>query len=73
MAKNRNDSPLKFYAKYSTLALQMMVIIVGCAFGGRELDKWLEWNFPVFTVALTIFGVAAALIIGLRDLFNKQK
>ena len=51
----------------------MMMIIVGCAFGGRELDKWLEWDFPVFTVVLTIFGVAAALIIGLRDLFKKEK
>ena len=51
----------------------MIVIIVGCAFGGREIDKWLEWNFPVFTLVLTILGVAAALVIGLRDLFNKNQ
>lgn len=73
MAKDQKDSPLKFYAKYSTLALQMIVIIVGGAFGGREIDKWLEWNFPVFTLVLTILGVAAALVIGLRDLFNKNQ
>jgi len=72
VGKDQNDSPLKFYAKYSTLAIQMIVIIVGCAFGGKALDNWLEWNFPVFTVALTMLGVAAALILGLRDLFNKK-
>ncbi|MEE4260669.1 MAG: AtpZ/AtpI family protein [Bacteroidales bacterium] len=73
MEKDQKDSPLKFYAKYSTLAIQMVVIIVGSAFGGRALDKWLEWQFPVFTLALTILGVVAALILGLRDLFNKKQ
>ena len=72
MEKDQKDSPLKFYAKYSTLAIQMVVIIVGSAFGGRALDNWLEWQFPVFTLALTILGVVAALILGLRDLFNKK-
>ncbi len=65
MEKDQKDSPIKFYAKYSTLAIQMMVIIVGSAFGGRALDKWLEWEFPVFTVALTMLGVVVALILGL--------
>lgn len=72
MEKDQKDSPLKFYAKYSTLAIQMVVIIVGSAFGGRALDNWLEWQFPVFTLVLTILGVVAALILGLRDLFNKK-
>lgn len=73
MEKDQKDSPLKFYAKYSTLAIQMVVIIVGSAFGGRALDNWLEWQFPVFTLVLTILGVVAALILGLRDLFNKKQ
>jgi hypothetical protein len=71
--KDQKDSPLKFYAKYSTLAIQMVVIIVGSAFGGKALDNWLQWEFPVFTVALTMLGVIAALILGLRDLFNKKQ
>lgn len=73
MEKDQKDSPLKFYAKYSTLAIQMIVIIVGSAFGGKALDNWLEWQFPVFTLVLTILGVVAALILGLRDLFNKKQ
>jgi ATP synthase protein I len=70
--KDQKDSPLKFYAKYSTLALQMIVIIVGGAFGGKAIDKWLEWEFPVFTLVLTILAVIIALIIGMRDLFNQK-
>lgn len=73
MEKDQKDSPLKFYAKYSTLALQMIVIIVGGAFGGRAIDDRLDWEFPVFTVSLTILGVIIALIVGLRDLFNQKK
>ena len=49
MEKDKKDSPLKFYAKYSALAFQMIVIIVGGAFGGKALDNWVNWSFPVFT------------------------
>ena len=72
MKKNQKDSPLKFYAKYSTLAIQMIVIIVGGAFGGKALDNWLDWEFPVFTLVLTILSVVIALFIGLRDLFKEK-
>jgi len=70
--KNQKDSPLKFYARYSTLAIQMIVIIVGGAFGGKALDNWLDWEFPVFTLVLTILSVVIALFIGLRDLFKEK-
>ena len=50
---NKNENPLKFYAKYSSLALQMIVIILAGAFGGRALDNRNEAEFPVFTVTLT--------------------
>lgn len=72
MKKNQKDSPLKFYARYSTLAIQMIVIIVGGAFGGKALDNWLDWEFPVFTLVLTILSVVIALFIGLRDLFKEK-
>jgi len=70
--KNQKDSPLKFYARYSTLAIQMIVIIVGGAFGGKAIDNWLDWEFPVFTLVFTILSVVIALFIGLRDLFKEK-
>ncbi|MGB4655716.1 MAG: AtpZ/AtpI family protein [Bacteroidales bacterium] len=60
--------PLYYYAKYSSLALQMIIIIgIGC-FAGIKLDKWLDINFPIFTVSLTLFAVAAAIYLGIKDL-----
>jgi hypothetical protein len=69
--KNKKDSPLLFYAKYSSLALQMVVIIVAGAFGGKALDNWLEWEFPVFTLVLTILAVVVAIIYGMREIFKQ--
>lgn len=68
----KKDSPLKFYAKYSSLGLQMIVIILAGAFGGRAIDNSIEREFPVFTVVLTILAVVIAIIYGMREIF-KQK
>jgi len=68
--QNKEDSPLKFYAKYSSLAIQMIVITVGAAFGGREIDKYTAWEFPVFTVSLTILGVIGSVVYGMREIFK---
>lgn len=74
MEKDRQkENPLKFYAKYSSLALQMIVIILAGAFGGRELDKHIAMEFPVMTVILTILAVIIATIYGMRELFKQNK
>ena len=49
----------------------MVVIILAGAFGGKALDNWLNWDFPVFTLALTLLCAAAAIIYGMRELFKK--
>jgi F0F1-type ATP synthase assembly protein I len=69
----KKDNPLKFYAKYSSLALQMIAIILAGAFGGRELDKMTTWEFPVLTVVLTILSVIIAIIYGMREMFKQNK
>ncbi|MBE0650930.1 MAG: AtpZ/AtpI family protein [Bacteroidales bacterium] len=69
--KNKNN-PLSFYAKYSALAFEMIIIIVAGAFGGRELDKVVNWNFPVFTLILTLLAAAGAILFGVRELFKKK-
>jgi hypothetical protein len=49
----------------------MLVIILAGVFGGRELDKWLEWDFPVFTLLLTILAVLLAIYTVIKDLLRK--
>ena len=73
MTKEAKENPLKFYAKYSSLALQMGLFIVAGAFGGKELDKLVEWKFPVFTLVLTLLSVIGAVIYGTRELFRMNK
>ncbi|MDY0075916.1 MAG: AtpZ/AtpI family protein [Bacteroidales bacterium] len=72
MKKNKNKftSSLNAYAKYSSLAFQMMFIILAGVFGGIELDKWLEWKFPVFTVAFSILAVILAIYYAIKDLLK---
>ncbi len=72
MEKKEKENPLKFYAKYSSLALQMIAIVVIGAFGGKALDNWLSLGFPVFTFVLTILAVVGSVIYAMRGLFNNK-
>ena len=74
MEKQNDDekkiNPLKFYAKYSSLALQMIIIILAGAFGGKAIDSRINYEFPIFTVVLTILAVIIATVYGMRELFK---
>lgn len=64
--------PLNDYARYSSIALQMLVIIALGVVGGYFLDKWIGWRFPVFTLLLSIVSVAAAIYIVIKDFLKKK-
>jgi len=70
--QNNGDNQLKFYAKYSSLALQMIVMIVAGAFGGKALDDWLQTGFPVFTLILTVGSVIGAMLYAMRGLSKRN-
>jgi len=70
MKKKDKKPPLKDYAVYSSLGMQMAAIILAGAFGGRELDKWLSWHFPVFTLVLTLISIALSILYGIREFFK---
>jgi len=71
--KKDKKPSLKFYAVYSSLGIQMAVIVIAGAFGGREMDKWLQWHFPVFTIVLTLVAIVLSILYGIRELFKQQK
>ncbi|MEI8203921.1 MAG: AtpZ/AtpI family protein [Bacteroidota bacterium] len=62
---------LKGYARYSSIALQMGVIIFAGTFGGLTLDAYLKWKIPVFTVVFSLTSVAVAIYIVIKDLLKK--
>ena len=73
-SNNKNDASnsLKLYSKYSSIAIQMLTIILLGVFGGIKLDEWIGWVFPVFTVILSIFAVFFAIYIVIKDLIKKK-
>ena len=71
MNQQKSKFPLQNYAKYTSIAMQMLVIILAGVFGGMELDKWLKLNFPVFTVILSIVSVFLAIYVVIKDLLKK--
>lgn len=60
------------YARYSSIAIQMGVIIGAGVFGGVKIDQWLELKFPVFTLILTVFGFSTAIYIAVKDFIRKK-
>ncbi len=70
--KPESENGLKNYAKYSSIAVQMLVIILIGVFGGIKLDEWISWEFPVFTSFFSILSVFLAIYYVIRDLLKKD-
>lgn len=68
---SNQKNPLRNYAKYSNIAIQMLVIIVAGVFGGYKLDELLKLKFPIFTLALSLFSVILAIYLAVRDFLKK--
>jgi F0F1-type ATP synthase assembly protein I len=69
--KNNRESGLSAYARYSTIAIQMIVIILVGSLSGVKLDK-LAGTKPLFTVILSLLGVAAAMWIIIKDALRNK-
>ena len=61
---------MRNYARYSTLAFQMVAIVLGGVFLGYKLDGWLHMTKPIFLVSLSILSGFLALYITFRDLLK---
>lgn len=69
--KKRPDN--NSYVQYSGMAIQMVVIILAGVWGGKQLDKWLEFKkFPVFTLILSLLSVFGAVYYVVKDFLKKK-
>jgi len=59
------------YGRYSSIAIQMLVIIVAGVFGGFKLDEYLKLNFPIFTILFSFLSVSLAIYYVIKDLLKK--
>lgn len=69
--KNNPEGGLTAYSKYSTIAIQMVVIIVITTLGGVKLDKLADTK-PLFTIILSLLGVTAALWLVIKDALRNK-
>lgn len=65
--KNPENNGLPAYAKYTSLGVQMIVIILVTVWGGNKLDKLFGLGTPVFTIILSLLGVFAAIYTAVKD------
>lgn len=68
---NRDSDPVRSYARYTGIAIQMIAIIVIMTLAGVKLDSRRASDTPVFTVILSLLGVFAAIYTAIKDFLNK--
>ncbi len=61
--RKKKNNVLNNYAKYSNLAIQVIIILLGAIFGGRALDNYMEWQIPVFTLGFSLLAIVVVLYI----------
>lgn len=69
--RNKGQEGLSAYSRYSTIAIQMAVIIIICALGGVKLDRWAGTE-PWLTVILSLLGVSAAMWLIIREALRNK-
>ncbi|MFA8300819.1 MAG: AtpZ/AtpI family protein [Hyphomicrobiales bacterium] len=72
MLKKRNKKQLNQYTKYSSIAFQLIFIIVLGVYGGIKVDEWLDIGYPIFTLIGAIISIPLAIYYSLKD-FMKRK
>ena len=58
------------YARYSSMAFQMLVIILAGVFGGFKIDQWLH-SRPVVTIILSLLAVFLSIYFVVKDILRK--
>ncbi len=69
--ENKGRAGLDAYSRYSTIAIQMVVIILITSLGGVKLDK-LAGTEPILTVVLSLLGVAAAMWLVIKEALRNK-
>lgn len=67
---NKKKKYLNSYAKYSSIGIQMLVIILLGVWGGVKLDELIDIKFPVFTVVFSFLSVGLAIYVVIKDLLK---
>jgi len=70
--EDKNKSNFK-YARLSSIGIQMGVIIALFTWLGTYLDEKYQTTTQWWTIGLSLFGVAAGLILVIKEVINLGK
>ncbi|MGB1041271.1 MAG: AtpZ/AtpI family protein [Flavobacteriales bacterium] len=77
MAKKNNLEGTKIkinaFAKFSSIGIQMAVVIVGAVFLGDYLDTFLVSETPWMTILFSLLGVSAGLYLVIKEVMKLNK
>lgn len=62
------EKPPNAFLRFTSMTIQMAVIILIGVFGGLQLDEHFEMQNPVFTLGLSLLSVGAALYLVIKDI-----
>ena len=71
----QNQKPLNSYAKYSSLGIQMVLIIGGGCYAGYKLDEYFKnTETPIYTIILSLVSNSVVFLNNENqfDLNHKQ-
>jgi hypothetical protein len=66
--ENLPKKQLNSVYKYTGMAAKMAAVLLVFTFGGVELDEWVQFKFPVFTLIGALSGSILAIYSMIRDL-----
>ena len=61
------------FVKFSSLSIQMIVLIGGGAWGGSALDQKVQNEKPYFTILFSLLGIGASLYFVIREASKMSK
>ncbi|MFW5805418.1 MAG: AtpZ/AtpI family protein [Bacteroidales bacterium] len=71
MTKQKNNkNRFKNYLRFTTIVWEMLVIIGAGTWGGVEIDKGRDADFPLFTVILSLLSVFIATYLVIKQVTN---
>jgi len=70
--KNKNKQ-LSKYLKFSSLGIQMGVIIAFFTWLGTYLDESQKTDIQWWTLSLSLFGVISSLVLVIREVIKMNK
>jgi ATP synthase protein I len=68
--KNPKNS-LNDYVKYSSIAFQMIFIILVGVYIGIKLDEFFTNGLPIFTLIFSLLSVSLAIFYVIKDFIKK--